>query len=99
MTDAEEGLILVNIDTMADGELRNNKLRRAVTWNEGGVLDGARHIVLAGEVAYIPPARRPRGGRPRRPAPPAFGRGARTARRAGERGAVPLLVGHRRRRA
>ena len=33
------------------------KLRRAVTWNEGGVLDGARHIVLAGEVAYITAAR------------------------------------------
>jgi len=53
VTDAEEGLILVDVDTLADGELRNNKLRRAVTWNEGGVLDGARHIVLAGEVAYI----------------------------------------------
>jgi hypothetical protein len=38
---------------MADGEFRNNKLKRAVTWNPGGVLNGARHIVLAGEVAYI----------------------------------------------
>jgi len=57
ITDAEEGLILVNVDTLADGELRNNKLRRAVTWNEGGVLSGARHIVLAGEVAYITTAR------------------------------------------
>jgi hypothetical protein len=28
-----------------------------VTWNEGGVLTGARHIVLAGEVAYITTAR------------------------------------------
>ncbi len=53
VTDAEEGLILVNINTMADGEFRNNRLSRAVTWNEGGVLDGARHIQLAGEVAYI----------------------------------------------
>lgn len=53
VTDATEGLILVNIDTMADGEFRNNKLSRAVTWNESGVLDGARHIVLAGEIAYI----------------------------------------------
>ncbi|MCT2557472.1 hypothetical protein N0B51_00610 [Tsuneonella sp. YG55] len=53
VTDAEEGLILVNVDTMADGEFRNNKLKRAVTWNPDGVLDGARHIVLAGEVAYI----------------------------------------------
>jgi hypothetical protein len=53
VTDAEEGLILVNVNTMADGEFRNNKLTRAVTWNEGGVLAGARHIHLAGEVAYI----------------------------------------------
>jgi len=57
VTDAEEGLILVDVNTLADGELRNNKLRRAVTWNEGGVLTGARHIVLAGEVAYIATAR------------------------------------------
>ena len=57
ITDAEEGLILVNIDTMADGEFRNNKLKRGVTWNPDGVLNGARHITLAGEVAYIITAR------------------------------------------
>lgn len=53
ITDAEEGLILVDVNTMADGEFRNNKLSRAVTWNPDGVLNGARHIVLAGEVAYV----------------------------------------------
>ncbi len=53
VTDSEEGLFLVNIDTMADGEFRNNFLKRAVTWNENGVLKGARHIILAGEVAFI----------------------------------------------
>jgi hypothetical protein len=53
VTDAVDGLILVNILTMADGDFRNNFLKRAVTWNEGGVLKGARHIILAGEVAYI----------------------------------------------
>ncbi|MEO6388986.1 MAG: hypothetical protein ABIT16_05890 [Croceibacterium sp.] len=57
ITDAEEGLILVDVDTMADREFRNNRLDRVVTWNEGGVLNGARHIVLAGEVAYITTAR------------------------------------------
>jgi hypothetical protein len=57
VTDAEEGLILVDITTMADGEFRNNKLERAVTWNPDGVLDGARHIVLGGEVAYITAAK------------------------------------------
>jgi hypothetical protein len=53
ITDSEEGLILVDVDTLADREFRNNKLKRAATWNPDGVLDGARHIVLAGEVAYI----------------------------------------------
>jgi hypothetical protein len=32
---------------------QNNFLKRAVTWNEGGVLDGARHVTLAGHYAYI----------------------------------------------
>jgi hypothetical protein len=53
ITDAVEGLILVNVDTLADGELRNNKLKRALTWNPDKVLAGARHIVLAGEAAYV----------------------------------------------
>ncbi|MBK5264432.1 MAG: hypothetical protein JJE34_04235, partial [Alphaproteobacteria bacterium] len=53
ITDSVEGLILVNIDTMADGDFQNNFLKRAVTWNEGGVLKGARHITLAGRYAYI----------------------------------------------
>lgn len=53
ITDAEEGLILVNVDTLADGDPRNNRLSRAVTWNAGGVLRGAKHITLAGHYAYI----------------------------------------------
>jgi hypothetical protein len=53
VTDFEEGLYLVNVNTLADGEARNNHLRRAVTWNENGVLAGARHITLAGHYAYI----------------------------------------------
>ena len=53
VTDSIEGLIMVNIETMADGEFRNNFLKRAVTWNPDGVLNGARHIQLAGQIAYI----------------------------------------------
>ncbi len=53
VTDFEEGLYLVNVNTLADGEARNNHLRRAVTWNENNVLAGARHITLAGHYAYI----------------------------------------------
>jgi hypothetical protein len=53
VTDAEEGLILVNVDTLADGEPRNNFLRRALTWDGDGALKGARHATLGGRYAYI----------------------------------------------
>lgn len=53
VTDSVEGLIMVNIETLADGEFRNNFLKRAVTWNPDGVLNGARHIQLAGQIAYV----------------------------------------------
>jgi hypothetical protein len=59
VTDAEEGLILVDVTTMADGEPRNNFLGRAQlagggnAWNPNGVLNGARHITLAGTYAYV----------------------------------------------
>lgn len=53
ITDAEEGLILVNVDTLSDGDPRNNMLKRAVTWNPGAILKGARHVTLGGHYAYI----------------------------------------------
>jgi hypothetical protein len=53
VTDAEEGLIAVNIDTLIDGEPRNNFLTRAVTWNENNVLKGARHLTIAGYYFYV----------------------------------------------
>ncbi|APV51184.1 hypothetical protein BWI17_16745 [Betaproteobacteria bacterium GR16-43] len=53
ITDAEEGLIVVDVNTLMDGEPRNNFFKRGVTWNEGGVLNGARHIVMGGHYAYI----------------------------------------------
>ncbi len=53
ITDAEEGLIVVDVNTLQDGEPRNNYFKRGATWNEGGVLTGARHITLAGHYAYI----------------------------------------------
>ena len=53
VTDSEEGLILVNVNTLADGEPRNNFLKRALTWDGGGALLGARHITLGGHFAYI----------------------------------------------
>ena len=53
ITDTEEGLVVVDINTFADGEPRNNQLERALTWNPQQVLAGARHITLGGNTAYI----------------------------------------------
>jgi LVIVD repeat len=53
ITDAQEGLILTDVVTLADGEPRNNFLHRALTWNPGGVLAGARHITVGGYYLYI----------------------------------------------
>jgi hypothetical protein len=53
ITDSREGLILTNINTLADGNPRNNFLRRALTWNEGGILKGARHVVIGGHFVYV----------------------------------------------
>jgi hypothetical protein len=53
ITDAEEGLILTDVNTLADGEFRNNFLTRALTWNPDGLLTGARHLAVAGNLVYI----------------------------------------------
>jgi len=53
VTDAEQGLIVVDVNTFADGEPRNNHLERALTWNQDGVLDGARHIIVRGHYLYV----------------------------------------------
>ena len=58
VADAEEGLIVIGdpkmgVGTLLDGNPKNNFLRRAVTFNPGGVLNGARRITIAGNYAYI----------------------------------------------
>ena len=53
VTDSREGLILVDVTTLADGEPRNNFLKRALTWNPQGILDGARHLTVGGHFAYV----------------------------------------------
>ncbi len=53
ISDAVEGLILTDVNTLADGDPRNNFLKRTLTWNPGGVLDGARHISIGGNYLYI----------------------------------------------
>jgi hypothetical protein len=53
ITDREEGLILTNVDTLQNGEPRDNFLKRALTFNPNGLLKGARHLTVAGDWVYI----------------------------------------------
>lgn len=53
ITDSVEGVILTDINTLSDGEPRNNFLTRALTWNENNILKGARDIEIGGQYAYI----------------------------------------------
>jgi hypothetical protein len=53
ITDSVEGLILTNVNTLQDQEPRNNFFTRALTWNENGILTGARNIAIAGTRMYI----------------------------------------------
>src|SRR5579862_245773 len=53
VTDAEEGLIVIDVMPLADGDPRNNFLKRARTWNPDGILTGASALALAGTRAYV----------------------------------------------
>ncbi|HZL92052.1 MAG TPA: hypothetical protein VFB99_00360, partial [Vicinamibacterales bacterium] len=53
LTDRVEGLILTDVNTFADGDLGNNFLERAATWNPDGILDGARHLTVGGHYVYV----------------------------------------------
>jgi len=53
VADKYEGLVVVNVATLLDGDPRNNFLRRDLTFDPGGVLTGANNIVMAGNYAYI----------------------------------------------
>ncbi|HEX5709338.1 MAG TPA: multiheme c-type cytochrome, partial [Pyrinomonadaceae bacterium] len=53
VADREEGLILVGAATLLDGVPTNNFLKRELTFNPGGALDGANNIQIAGTHAYV----------------------------------------------
>ncbi|MGQ0700633.1 MAG: hypothetical protein ACT4PZ_20625 [Panacagrimonas sp.] len=57
ISDSVEGLILVDVNTLADGDPRNNHFKRALTWNgdehSREVLKGARHLTVAGDWVYV----------------------------------------------
>jgi hypothetical protein len=63
VVDKEDGLVVVGdpnlkakspgVGTLLDGNPANNFLKRALAFNPGGVLMGARRITIAGTFAYI----------------------------------------------
>jgi LVIVD repeat-containing protein len=53
VTDKYEGLIVVDVETLSDGDPDNNFLKRSVTFNPNGILDGAVNLTVAGVYAYI----------------------------------------------
>ncbi len=53
VTDLVEGLIVVDVATLLDGNPANNFIKRAATFNPDGKLNGARHAWMAGQWLYI----------------------------------------------
>jgi hypothetical protein len=63
VADKEEGLVIIGnpnlkskspgVGTLLDGNPANNFLKRALAFNPGGVLTGARRITIAGTFAYV----------------------------------------------
>jgi len=53
VADRHEGLILINVATLLDGDPTNNFLRRDLTFNPSGILNGATNITIVGTYAYV----------------------------------------------
>jgi len=58
VTDRQEGLIFVDVDTLTDADPQNNFLKRALVWgapawNPEGALDGATNLAIAGTTVYV----------------------------------------------
>ena len=63
VADKEEGLVIIGdanlkskspgVGTLLDGNPANNFLKRALAFNPGGILTGARRITIVGTFAYI----------------------------------------------
>jgi len=53
VADEEEGLIMTTAASLLDGNPRNNEIKRFRTFNPDGLLDGARHVTVAGRFVYV----------------------------------------------
>ena len=46
VSDREEGLVVIDIDCLTDGDPQNNFVKRVATYNPGKVLTGAENLIL-----------------------------------------------------
>lgn len=53
VSDLYEGMVVVDIDCLTDFDPSNNFVEKVLSFNPDGQLDGARHITVAGETAYV----------------------------------------------
>ena len=53
VTDREEGIVLADVGTLTDGNPENNFIKRAISFNPNGALDGAQSMTLAGNYGYV----------------------------------------------
>ena len=53
VTDLEEGLVIVNVATLVDGNPENNFLKKDQVFNPEGKLNGATHSFVAGHWLYV----------------------------------------------
>jgi hypothetical protein len=52
-TDFHEGLILIGVATLLDGNPLNNFVKKDVVFNPGGMLHGAKSVTIFGTYAYV----------------------------------------------
>ena len=53
ITDKIEGLVMVSVGTLVDGDPANNFLKKDIVFNPDGWLNGATHSFLAGRYLYV----------------------------------------------
>ncbi|MEE9393584.1 MAG: hypothetical protein V3W41_13870 [Planctomycetota bacterium] len=53
VTDRQEGLVVIDVNPLTDGDPMNNFLEKLLSFNPDGILNGAECIAFAGQTLYI----------------------------------------------
>ena len=53
VSDRYDGLVVVDIDCLTDGDPTNNFIEKVVSFNPRGILNGAEHLAVAGTTVYM----------------------------------------------